>query len=119
MASKYEKDTGRQLKVPKTLGGIFDDPSIQGNDLPCIEIDKHFEDNLKKGVIDATSLKRSMTFFEAVEYLRLPMGGDGGAGKNGAAKKVPAMVPGLKDHHMLTKIDLSGFNRFKVPIEKD
>ena len=31
LASKYEKDTGRSIKLPSTLGEILNDPSIVGD----------------------------------------------------------------------------------------
>ena len=72
MASKYEKDTGRKISLPSTLGQIMNDPSIMGNDPMIQEADEKLNDNMRKGRIAAETLKKPLTFFEAVEALKLP-----------------------------------------------
>ena len=91
LASKYARDTGRSIQLPLSLGQIFEQPALLGDDPPAKEIDAEFEKELKKGVINAEKLKKPMTFFEAVEYLRLPLP-QANADKKGAKKK---QGPGL------------------------
>jgi len=31
LASKYQKDTGREIKLPASLGQLLNDPSIKGD----------------------------------------------------------------------------------------
>ncbi|CDW87985.1 UNKNOWN [Stylonychia lemnae] len=88
LASKYEKDTGRRIQMPSTLGQLLGDDSIVGDDKKSTEPD---------------NLKIPQTFGEAVEFLRLPKGE---APKKGERKKKELTV---QPHHMLEKIDLSGF----------
>lgn len=85
LASKYEKDTGRSIKLPTTLSQLLDDPSVKG-DNKLVELeDEKFNADLRKGRIAAETLNRPMTFFEAVEALGLPRTEDhGGDKKKGA-----------------------------------
>lgn len=72
MASKYEMDTGRKISLPSSLGHILGDQSIKGEDPLVQQEDEKFDENLRKGRIAAETLSKPMTFFEAVEALKLP-----------------------------------------------
>lgn len=76
LASKYEKDTGRKILLPGTVSHIFNDPSILGENKLVQEEDEKFDENLRRGRIAAETLKKPMTFFEAVEALDLPKSSD-------------------------------------------
>lgn len=70
LTSKYEKDTGRKIEIPSTLGQLLEDDSIVAEEQkPKVEQSVH-----------------AMTFAEAVEALRLPKGEPP---KKGEKKKVP------------------------------
>jgi len=86
LASKYEKDTGRKIQMPTTLGQLLGDDSIIGEE--------------KK---EDKSGKDRQTFGEAIEVLKLPKGEPPKKGEK--KKKEISVLP----HHMLEKIDLSGF----------
>lgn len=54
-----------------------------------------------------------MTFFEAVEALRMPKAEDGGGdGKKKGEKRSAASIS-TQQHHLITKIDLSGFKNLR------
>ena len=96
MLSKYEKDTGSKLPVPMQLGQLLGDPSILGTNDKITEVHSG-KDRLK-----------SISFNEAVEALKLPKveaKEKGKQGSNASKKKQLTFEP----HHMITKIDLSGF----------
>lgn len=95
LTSKYEKDTGRRLPIPSQLGQLLGDPSIVGTR------DKIEDEEDKK---EASKLNPT-TFNQAVELLNLPKPDKLEKGKPQTKKKVPSFAA----HHMLTKIDLSGF----------
>lgn len=81
LASKYEKDTGRKISLPSTLGQIMNDPSIMGDDPMIKEEDEKLNEGMRKGRIAAETLKKPLTFFEAVEALRLPKHDEASEGK--------------------------------------
>ena len=65
------KDTGRAITLPGSLGNLLGDPSING-DVKMIQIeDEKFDEGLRQGRIAAETLTKPMTFFEAVENLKL------------------------------------------------
>jgi hypothetical protein len=106
LASKYEKDTGRKISLPSTLGQILEDPTIIGDNPMIKQEDEKFEEGVRKGRIAAETLKKPLTFFEAVEALKLPKI-DESADKKDKNKKVPTFV--FEPHHMMLSIDLNGF----------
>lgn len=63
---------------------------------------------MRKGRIAAETLSKPLTFFEAVEALRMPKTIDGGKDK-----KPKVNLAGFSEHHMITKIDLSGFKSLR------
>lgn len=69
--------------------------------------DEKFDEGLRKGRIAAETLKKPMTFFEAVEALKLPKIDEATDGKKEKKKNAPSFH--FEPHHMLLKIDLSGF----------
>lgn len=76
LASKYEKDTGRAITLPTKLKDILGDPSIKGEDKMVERDDEKYNEDLRKGRIAAETLKKPLTFFEAVEALKLPRNED-------------------------------------------
>lgn len=65
MASKYQKDTGRAISLPSTIGDILGDPSIKGDNHVLIEReDEKYDEDLRKGRFAAETLKKPLTFFE-------------------------------------------------------
>ena len=78
LASKYEKDTGRSIKLPSTLGKILEDPSVVGDNKLVQREDEKFDYDLKHGRIAAETLEKPLTFFEAVEALNFPKSEDSG-----------------------------------------
>jgi len=70
--------------------------------------DEKFDADLRKGRIAAETLMKPMTFFEAVEALKLPKAEEGGEKKKGD-KKGGNTIISTQTHHLVTKIDLSGF----------
>ena len=107
LASKYEKDTGRKISLPSTLGQILEDPSIIGDNKIVEQEDEKFDENIRKGKIAAETLKKPMTFFEAVEALKLPKINETDDGKKKDKNK--PINYNFEPHHMIASIDLSGF----------
>jgi hypothetical protein len=107
LASKYEKDTGRKFSLPSTLGQILDDPTVIGDNPMVQQEDEKFNESLRKGRIAAETLKKPLTFFEAVEALKLPKIDEAADGKKDKKKGAP--VFNFEPHHMMLSIDLSGF----------
>lgn len=103
MASKYEKDTGRKITLPSSVSYIFNDPSILGENELIREDDEKYDENLRKGRIAAETLMKPMTFFEAIEALRMPKSlSDSGKKKQGGMggeKKGPEIR--FEDHHYI------------------
>ena len=104
--------------LPSTVSYIFEDPSIIGTNKLVQETDEKWDQDLLRGRIAAETLKKPMTFFEAVEALRMPKGESNAAdmGKKGKAsmtsdKKIePKWLP----HHLsLVSIDLSGYKSLR------
>ena len=75
--------------------------------------DEEFNSDLRKGRIAAETLKKPMTFFEAVEALKLPKQEEGGDDKKKKGEKKGGLLTALSDHHLITKIDLSGFKNLR------
>ena len=62
--------------------------------------DEKFDEGLRKGRIAAETLKKPMTFFEAVEALKLPKMDEASGDKKGEKKKnVPAF--NFEPHQMI------------------
>ncbi len=72
LASKYQKDTGRKLEMPTTLGQLLGDESII-EDPKSTQADIIAQEQLAK-----------MSFAEAVEKLRLPKASDILSNKKGS-----------------------------------
>ena len=74
--------------------------------------DEKYDQDLRKGRIVAETLQKPLTFFEAVEALKLPKAEEGGDGqkKRGDKKSVSLTI---LPHHMITQIDLSGFKNLR------
>jgi hypothetical protein len=73
--------------------------------------DEKYDQDLRKGRIAAETLKKPLTFFEAVEALELPKSDDIDPKQKKHGKKEIALT--FKPHHMLTQIDLSGFKNLR------
>ena len=67
--------------LPGSVSHIFNDPSILGESTLIRDEDEKFDENLRRGRIAAETLKKPMTFFEAVEALDLPKSSAGGDDK--------------------------------------
>ena len=91
MQSKYERDTGRKIALPQTVGTLLGDDSLISE-----------EDTKKEKEVSKEG--RGVVYFnDAIELLRLPRGEPP---KKGEKKKA---IPLTKEHMSLEKIDLSGF----------
>ena len=112
MASKYERDTGRKIALPSKLGVILNDPSVKGEDPLVQQEDEKFDENIRKGRIAAETLLKPLTFFEAVEALNLPKMEENDGKKQNKNKK-PKEISSFETHHLITKIDLSGFKNLR------
>ena len=95
LASKYEKDTGRRIELPSTIGQLLGDPSISEEAVQTKEL--------------VASLPFS--FAEAVEGMRFPRQTveAGKGGKGAAADKKKKDLRLNPEHMTLERIDLSGF----------
>ena len=60
------------MTLPSTIGDILGDPSIKGDNKMIDLEDEIYDENLRKGRIAAETLQKPLTFFEAVEVLKLP-----------------------------------------------
>lgn len=96
LASKYEKDTGRRIELPSTIGQLLGDSSIS-----------------EEAVKPKETVASAFSFAEAVEQMRFPRqsgeaGGKAGkgAGQDKKNKKELRLNP---EHLTLERIDLSGF----------
>ena len=87
-------------------GKLFKDQSLIGDYAFQRDEDEKFNEALRHGRIVAQTLQKPMTFYEAVEALRLPRLEDNSEGKKKDNKKKELK---WEPHHLLTKIDLSGF----------
>ena len=85
----------------------MDDPTIIGDNKLVEHEDEKFEENVRRGKIAAETLKKPMTFFEAVEALKLPKFDESWDGKKKEKNKVNTFV--FEPHHMILSIDLCGF----------
>lgn len=74
--------------------------------------DEQYDQDLRKGRIAAETLKKPLTFFEAVEALRFPRAEEGGDDKKKQGKKGAGIIT-AEPHHLITKIDLSGFKNLR------
>lgn len=98
--------------MPSTIGDILGDHSIKG-DNKMIELeDEKYDEDLRKGRIAAETLKKPLTFFEAVEELKLPKAEETDGKKKGPSKKSSVALT-ILPHHMITKIDLGGFKNLR------
>lgn len=108
MKSRYERDTGRKLPLPSSLGHLLGDPSLIGS----AKIIKDEEETKldETGEVDTSDQSRKkkprrvdMTMMEAVEELKLPkpLPKD----KKQEKRKLINLAPELT----IMKIDLSGF----------
>ena len=74
--------------------------------------DEEYDSNLRKGRIAAETLKKPMTFFEAVENLRLPKHEEGGDEKKKKGEKKGGIIT-VEPQHLITNCDLSGFKNLR------
>ena len=88
LASQYQKDTGRAISLPGGLGQLLGDASIVGDNKLIDRDNEEFDENLRKGRIAAETLMQPMTFFEAVENLKLKTEKEDPKAKKGD-KKIP------------------------------
>jgi hypothetical protein len=93
---------------------LLGDPSIKGEHELIREDNEKFDDDLRKGRIAAETLMKPLTFFEAVEKLRLPKAieHDDTNPKN-KNKKDAVPKGGFESHQLITSIDLSGFKNLR------
>lgn len=59
LASKYEKDTGRRIELPSTIGTLLGDDSI-------------VEESFKERAVTSAANQDPFSFAEAVEMMRFP-----------------------------------------------
>ena len=71
LSSKYQKDTGRKLEMPTSLGQLLGDESIIEDPKATLALTQQADDNL--------------SFAEAVERLQLPKASDMIVPKKGAS----------------------------------
>ena len=107
LTSRYEKDTGRKLPLPTTLGHLLGDPSILGttNEVEEEEEKKAVESNQNQAVV-----AKNATFMEHIENLKLPKmpAADANTRKGGNNNKRKPVNPPTA-MNSLTKISVSGF----------
>ena len=96
LASKYEKDTGRRVELPTTIGQLLGDDSI---------IEETFTSK-RKGEEDKHD---PYSFAEAVELMRLPKSDQTGGKKGQGASNKKKEIKMNSEHMSLERIDLSGF----------
>lgn len=114
LASKYLKDTGRSISLPSSIGQVLSDPSIKGDNKMIDLDDEKYNESLRKGRIAAETLQKPLTFFEAVEALKLPKAEDvEGNKKQGGSRQKNNVALTILPQHMITKIDLSGFKNLR------
>ena len=119
MRGRYEKDTGQVLALPTSLGHLLGDLSIQGGPT---EINEE-EEKKQAAAMDGTQQTsrqafqtqkktfETLTFMEAIESLRLPKPEVQVKGKRGGQNRKEI---NFKPHHLLQKIDLSGFKERRI-----
>ena len=106
LTSRYEKDTGRKLPLPTTLGHLLGDPSILGT---ANEVDEEGEKKASQSNQNQVLVAKNVTFMEHIENLKLPKlpAADANTRKGGNNKKIPIKLP--LEMNSLTKISVSGF----------
>ena len=106
LTSRYEKDTGRKLPLPTTLGHLLGDPSILGT---ANEVDEEEEKKADQSNQNQVMVAKNVTFMEHIENLKLPKlpAADANTRKGGNNKKIPIKLP--LEMNSLTKISVSGF----------
>ena len=85
LTSRYEKDTGRKLPLPTTLGHLLGDPSILGTANEVEEEEKKTIETDQKQI----AVPKNVTFMEHIENLNLPkqQAGDANSRKGGGNKR--------------------------------
>ena len=75
--------------------------------------DEKYDQDLRKGRIAAETLQKPLTFFEAIEELKLPKAEEveGNKKSGGRAKQNVSLT--ILPQHMITKIDLGGFKNLR------
>ena len=120
LRSQYERDTGRNLALPTSLGHLLGDASIQGGPTEINEEEEKKQAAQMEGIHQTQKEARqsqrnafqTMTFMEAIESLKLPKpeiqpkGRRGGAGNRKEIKFTP--------QHLIQTIDLSGFKERRI-----
>lgn len=113
LKSRYERDTGRKLNLPSSLGNLLGDPSILGTAKPVEDEEFKTIDTEDAAAHDVPKKQKArkpgMTMMEAVEQLNLPKPQPKEKGKD-SKKKVISIAPEL----LIMKIDLSGFRETGV-----
>jgi hypothetical protein len=72
MKSRYERDTGRKLPLPSTLGHLLGDPSILGSAKPIEDQDDEQVDGQTGAMVKQKPRKTGMTMMEFIEQMNLP-----------------------------------------------
>lgn len=112
LASKYEKDTGRKINFPDKISTLLSDPSLKGEH-PLIEQEEdEFDKNALKGKLAAETLKKPLTFFEAVEKIPIPKKVEEDKKKGGGQRK-KGEVLNYEPQFMISRIDLSGYKHLR------
>lgn len=112
LTSRYERDTGRKLPLPSTLGHLLGDPSILGSAKP-VDVDElaaATDDDQNGALVTQRPRKVGQTMMEFIEQMNLPKPQPKGKEGKDAKKKGVSFAPELT----LMKIDLSGFKGFGV-----
>ena len=92
------------------MADLLKDKAVVGDHPLVVQEDEKFDENARKGRIAAETLKKPLTFFEAVEALKLPISMDGEEKKKVKKQSIPSK---LDEHTMLQKIDLCGFKHLR------
>ena len=72
LATKYVRDTGRNIKFPGKISDLLNDDSLKGDHALIEREDLEFDEKLRKGKLAAEALTKPLTFFEAVDAIPFP-----------------------------------------------
>lgn len=72
LATKYVRDTGRNIIFPSKISDLLNDVSLKGDHALVEREDLEFDERLRKGQMAATALSKPLTFFEAVDAIPFP-----------------------------------------------
>lgn len=109
LATKYVRDTGRNIVFPSKISELLNDDSLKGDHALVEREDLEFDERLRKGNMAANALTKPLTFFEAVDMIPFPKPKDDDEKNKKARGRKKDEVMVYNPDHMLQKIDLSGY----------